>query len=306
MIDHNVEQTIKERAAKCNAVVALADVSDNRVREAASIIESQRIARTLLVDEHTLIDEELLIQHLLHRRSAKGLSYEQAQGLARQPLFRAAWLVHTGVADAAVAGSLSTTPDVLRAALWTLGTSSDISIVSSFFLMVLKDGTPLTYADCGVVPNPTSSDLVSIAKAAADSHRQLTQTEPRVAFLSFSTKGSANHPDVHKVREAYAMFQHRYPTIVSDGELQFDAAYVPSVAQRKAPNSPLAGRANVFIFPTLDAGNIAYKLTERLGEARAYGPITQGLQKPFVDLSRGCSANDIVMAAAIAVLQSLH
>jgi len=188
---------------------------------------------------------------------------------------------------------------VIRAGLFCLGTAQAIPLVSSMFLLVRGDEV-LSFADCGVVPDPDAAQLVHIANATANNHRLFTGQEPRVAFLSFSTHGSAAHAKVDKMRNACEQFRTAHPTVIADGELQFDAAYVESVQRRKCPDSAVGGRANVFVFPDLDAGNIAYKLAERLAGFAAYGPLLQGLSKPWLDLSRGCSAEDIVGVATIA------
>jgi phosphate acetyltransferase len=207
-------------------------------------------------------------------------------------------MVREGLADGSVAGSLSTTGDVIRAGIQVVGMPPGISVVSSFFLMVFPH-TNYLYADCGVVPDPTAEQLADIAISTAANYKKLTGEEPRVAMLSFSTKGSASHPLIEKVQKATILVKQKQPTLIADGELQLDAAIVPSVSAMKAPGSPVAGTANVLIFPNLDAGNIAYKLTQRLAGAEAFGPIIQGLKKPCYDLSRGCSVGDIVSMAAI-------
>jgi phosphate acetyltransferase len=218
-------------------------------------------------------------------------------------------MVDAGDADGLIMGAANTTAETIRTAIRCIGLAPDTPLISSFFMMLLQnrefgeDGV-LFFADCAVVPNPAPEELASIAISTADSFRKLTFSEPRLAMLSFSTKGSANHPEIDKVISATNLVKSKKPDILIDGELQVDAAIIPSVANRKAPDSPLEGEANILIFPDLNAGNISYKLTQRLAGAKAYGPIFQGTAKPINDLSRGCSVEDIVNVAAITAIQA--
>ena len=321
--------SLRERASKSPRRLAFPEAADPRVQGAARRIAAEGIAHPLLVVDpdqpgtHEAIRalgldvvnpgedprREAIAKTIFTRRARAGVSSAQAATYARDPLFFATGLLGIGAVDGVVAGAVRTTGDVVRAALWLVGMAPGVRTLSSAFYLVVppfRGGGEdvLTFADCAVVEYPTALQLADIAIAAAQARTAVVGDVPRVAFLSFSTLGSAGGASVESVREALAQVRERAPDLAVTGDLQGDAALIQEVALRKAPDDLVAGRANVLIFPSLDAGNISYKLVERLAHAPAIGPILQGLAKPCADLSRGASADDIVHVAAITALQA--
>jgi len=295
---------VYERARRARKHIVLPEGDDPRVRAAAARLEADGFG-VVEVLGRPLPPSPVpgLIRHLRARRPDKFPTDAAARAALEHPLTFGACLVGAGLADVMVGGATFPSGDTIRAALWTVGTAPGIATVSGAFYMV-RDETVLTFTDCAVVPEPTPAQLADAGAAAARDRRRIVGDEPVVAFLSYSTRGSAAGERVERVRQAVSILQARGPGFVCDGELQGDAALVADVAARKAPGSPVAGRANVLVFPDLDSGNIAYKLVQRLGGWEAIGPILQGLARPVADLSRGATADDIVDTAVVAVLQA--
>ncbi len=330
----NVIESIIERAKADKQRIVLPEGSEKRTLQAADHLLRDGVAEIILlgnpqeieqlaretglsnVGKATIIDptnhhrKKTYIDLLVELRKKKGMTPEQAAVLVEDPLYLACLMIKNGDADGEIAGARNTTGDVLRPALQIIKTSPGVKVVSGAFIMFTQtpqygeNGT-LLFADCAVMPNPTAEELASIAVASAQTMKSLVGVEPRVAMLSFSTKGSAEHEMIDKVREATRMAKEIDPSLLIDGELQADAALVPAVGASKAPGSIIAGKANVLVFPTLESGNIAYKLVQRLGNAEAVGPVLQGMAAPVNDLSRGCSVDDIYKMVPIAAIQAI-
>ncbi len=281
------------------------DTISRKVSAAGGLLSAK-----LKVEDPTASDLSDEIASGFHElRKHKGVSEDVARKMTSNPLVFAAMMVRLGIADGTVGGAVATTSDTVRAALQAIGKAPDQELVSSFFLMVLPEGHPsgrqaMVFSDSGLVIDPSSAELASIAAQSANSYQALLGEPAKIAFLSFSTKGSAKHERVTKVSDAAALLADKHPQLESDGELQFDAAFVPQVGETKAPGSTVAGQANVMVFPNLDAGNIGYKIAQRVGGCEAIGPILQGLDRPANDLSRGCTAEDVVNMIAVTALQA--
>ncbi len=325
-------EKIKSQVKQNKKTIVLAETEDIRTLKAAEIVKKEGFANIVLIgikEEINILAEkeqiniegitiinpkefsdfDKLKEEFYELRKSKGITLEEAEKiLLENKLYFGNMLVKCGYADGLVAGAVNSSANVLRPALQIIKTAQDSKIVSSFFLMDVPNceygaNGVFVYSDCGMVQNPSSEELAEIAATSAKTFEKLVGQTAKVAMLSHSTLGSAKHPDVEKVTKAVEIAKEKYPQIELDGEFQFDAAIVPSVAEKKAPNSKVAGHANVLIFPDLDSGNIAYKITERLAHAKAYGPITQGLAKPVNDLSRGCNEFDIAGVVAITAFQ---
>lgn len=324
MSNNPFTENVREKAKSKNDLVAFPDAEDKRTLEASIFLLAEGIARPLLIgnkekiysvakDHNINIDNIEIIEpetssylnefayQLYEKRKSKGMTEEEALALMKNPLYFAGLLLENNKVDVVVGGNISSTGNVIKAAIYSVGLKPGISLVSSFFIMTFPDKM-YCFADCAVNPNPTAEQLCDIAISSARNFQSITGIVPKVAMLSFSTNGSASHEMVEKVQIATKLLKEKAPDIESDGEMQLDAAIIPSIGQRKFPNSKVAGSANVLIFPDLNAGNIGYKLVERLAGAEAVGPIVQGLNKPYCDLSRGCSVDDMINVASICSL----
>ena len=310
----DIIHNLYRRAQKNKKRILFSETSDPRIQEAIKLIQKggEVIPVALSADTGLPIDTEVFCNHpdkniwlnriYEHVQNKRGLERTKVEQSLSNPLLLSCYLLTVGYVDGGVAGSIATTANVLKAGFKSLGVKDGTKTISSMFLMALPDGRVLSYGDCAVVPNPTAAQLADIAIFTSETHQRLTGEVPHVAMLSFSTKGSANHADVNKVTEAMALVSQKAPHLNIDGELQFDAAINPKIGIRKARDSAVAGKANVFIFPDLDAGNIGYKITQELGGARAIGPILGGFSKPWMDLSRGCGVQDIIDVAVVSAL----
>jgi len=328
----NLLESLKDKAKKNPKKIVLPEGHEPRTVKAAAIITKEKLAYVTLIgnrakieavakeqgvdigavpsiDPETAKNFEEYAQTYFELRKAKGMTVEEARKIMKDTVFYGTMMVYKGEADGLVSGAEHSTGDTIRPALQTIKTKPGINIVSSSFIMIVPDCEfgdkgMFIFADCAVMPNPNEKELAEIAIASAETGRVLCGMDPKVAMLSFSTYGSAKHELVDKVKAAVAIAKEKAPGLKIDGEMQADAAIIPKVGKSKAPNSPIAGQANVLVFPDLQSGNIAYKLVERLAKAQAVGPILQGIAKPVNDLSRGCSVDDIVHLVAITSVQA--
>lgn len=328
----NLLESLKDKAKKNPKKIVLPEGQEPRTVKAAAIITKEKLARVTLIgnrakieavakeqgvdigavpsiDPETAKNFEEYAQTYFELRKAKGMTVEEARKIMKDTVFYGTMMVYKGEADGLVSGAEHSTGDTIRPALQTIKTKPGINIVSSSFIMIVPDCEfgdkgMFIFADCAVMPNPNEKELAEIAIASAETGRVLCGMDPKVAMVSFSTTGSAKHELVDKVKNAVAIAKEKAPGLKIDGEMQADAAIIPKVGKSKAPNSPIAGQANVLVFPDLQSGNIAYKLVERLAKAQAIGPILQGIAKPVNDLSRGCSVDDIVHLVAITSVQA--
>ena len=307
----DIIQEMRLRSKKRQKFIVLPEKDDPRIKEAAGIIRKEGIARIAVLGKEDLEQKKIeqFTQVFFELRKHKGMTIDQAGAIVSQPLYYAAMMVRLGDADGFVAGAANSTPDVARAAIYCLGVDEKIKTVSSCFVMVVPDCSfgdngVFVFADCGIMPEPAPEQLAQIAISTAELAKSVFDITPRVAMLSYSTKGSAKGPLVDRVKEAARLAKEARPDLLIDGEMQLDAAIVPEVAEIKDPNGPIKGRANVLIFPNLESGNIGYKLVQRLARARAVGPLLQGLKHPCSDLSRGCLIEDIVDTVALTALRA--
>jgi len=311
MANIDIIKNLRERARKRQKLIVLPEKDDARIQAAYKIIKEENIARIVLLGQEDLDKDkiEIFSRQFFELRKHKGITLEEARKTISVPLYYAAMMIRAGEADGFVAGAAHSTPDVARAAIYCLGVDEKIKTVSSCFVMVVPDCSfgdrgVFVFADCGIMPEPAPEQLAQIAISTAELAKSVFAITPRVAMLSYSTKGSAKGPLVDKVKEAARLAKEARPDLLIDGEMQLDAAIVPEVAEIKDPNGPIKGRANVLIFPNLEAGNIGYKLVQRLARARAVGPLLQGLKHPCSDLSRGCLIEDIVDTVALTALRA--
>lgn len=307
----NIVENLRQKARLNQKTIVLPEYNDRRVIEAAKIIQREQIARIIFLTPDKVDPEtkQRYIEEYYNLRKAKGVILDDVKTLFEDTLYYGAMMVREGKADGFVAGAAHTTPEIARAAIHCLDLDERFTIACSCFIMAVPDcaygnNGNFVFADCGIIPEPNSRQLACIAVATAEMAAKVLGLKPRVALLSYSTKGSAKARSMEKIHEALGMIKEMAPGLLADGELQVDAAIVPEVAKIKYPDSPIAGQANILIFPDLDAGNIGYKLVQRLGKARAIGPLILGLTKPCSDLSRGCIADDVVDCVAVTAIRA--